>query len=251
MRLVDLTHPWNMHTPGWVGYPGNKIYYAQTFQTNKVVAQRIETSLHVGTHMDAPMHLSRNPKDIASLPLERLVREGVIVDISAAVSDWDEIKPEHITEQVEVRKGDVLIYYTGFSRYYTGGPEQDTERYFCMHPGGGRELAEWLVEMEITWTGVDTGSADHPMNTTIADMRPDLRARYERRIGMPREERWPEEDLFVMHHVPFMYDIVHVENIGGGVATVLNQRCLIGAFPWRFEGGEASICRVVAFFDME
>jgi hypothetical protein len=30
---------------------------------------------------------------------------------------------------------------------------------------------------------------------------------------------------------------------------VLNQRCLIGAFPWRYEGLEACPCRIVCFFD--
>lgn len=55
---------------------------------------------------------------------------------------------------------------------------------------------------------------------------------------MPVEQRWPEDDLFVMHHVPFMHDIVHIENIGGDIEQVLNTRCLIGGFPWRFEGDE-------------
>lgn len=250
MRIVDLTHDWSWHTPGWVGYPGSHIYYTQTFQTNRVVAQRIETSLHVGTHMDAPMHLSLNPTDIASLPLDRLVHEGVIVDISDAVSDWSVIKPHHITDRAEVRRGDVLIYYTGYNRFYLGGAEQDLERYMCMHPGGDREFAEWLVDMEIAWTGFDCGSGDHPMNTTIRTMRPDLAKRYEAMTGSPIEETWPEKDLFVMHRVPFMQNITHIENLGGDVELVLGQRCLIGCFPWKIIGGEASICRVVAFLDL-
>ncbi len=47
MKLVDLSQPWNMHTPGWIGYPGSKIYYTQTLQTNRLVSQRLETSLYV------------------------------------------------------------------------------------------------------------------------------------------------------------------------------------------------------------
>jgi hypothetical protein len=31
---------------------------------------------------------------------------------------------------------------------------------------------------------------------------------------------------------------------------VLNQRCIIGAFPWKIEGGEACPCRIMAFFDI-
>jgi hypothetical protein len=29
----------------------------------------------------------------------------------------------------------------------------------------------------------------------------------------------------------------------------LNQRCIIGAFPWKYEGLEACPCRIIAFFD--
>src|SRR5207248_7741244 len=108
MEVVDLSHSWGLHTPGWVGYAGSKIYYTQTLQTNRVVSQRIETSLHVGTHIDAPLHFAPGGADMASIPLERLVREGVIVDISDAVGPFDEVKPHHITDRVEVRGGDIV-----------------------------------------------------------------------------------------------------------------------------------------------
>jgi kynurenine formamidase len=103
VRLVDLTHPWNLHTPGWVGYPGAKIYYTQTLQTNRIVSQRIETSLHTGTHLDGPMHGTDGGLDMASLPLEKLVHEGVIVDVSDVCSDWDVIKPEHAAAYIASR----------------------------------------------------------------------------------------------------------------------------------------------------
>jgi kynurenine formamidase len=64
MRLVDLSHPWNTHTPGWVGYPGSKIYHTQTLQTNRIVSQRVETSLHVETHLDGPMHAADGAGDV-------------------------------------------------------------------------------------------------------------------------------------------------------------------------------------------
>jgi hypothetical protein len=50
MKIVDLSHVMNVHTPGCVGYAGNKMYYAQNLQTVRIVAQRIDTALHVGTH---------------------------------------------------------------------------------------------------------------------------------------------------------------------------------------------------------
>ena len=263
MKLVDLSHPWNVHTPGWIGYPGSKIYYTQTLQTNRILSQRIETSLHVGTHIDAPMHAADAIGDVASLPLTKLVHEGVIVDVSDVVGDWDIIKPKHITDKVQVKKGDILIIHTGFHRYYEGMPEKDLTRYFCMHPGATNEMASWMLDMEISWWGVDTGSADHPMNTTIRNMRPDLTKRFEEKVGMsvekyfgeytyrhPQSGRLVKEDLFPMHFLLFPSGCVHAENVGGDLTKVLNQRCIIGAFPWKFEGGEACPCRIIAFFDV-
>ena len=250
MRVMDLTQPFSMHTPGWVGYPSPKISYFQRHHTHGIVSQFLETPLHVSTHLDAEMHIKSGGADIASIPLSVLVGEGVIVDLSDVVSDWSLIRPEHLTRKVKIREGDILIYHTGWHRFYNGCAKEDEVRYFCMHPGGGRELAEWLVSMKIRWWAFDTGSADHPMNTSIRYKRPDLAREYRRRTGRDPEAEFPERDLFVMHHVPFGAGIVHVENAGGDIERVLNQRCIIGCFPWRFVGGEASLCRLVAFLDV-
>jgi len=249
MRLVDLSQPFNMHSPGWIGYPSPKISYIQRHATNAIVSQYIETPLHVSTHIDSPMHGVSGGKDIASLPLERLCRQGVIVDISHRVGDWDVIRPEHITETMEVRRGDILIVHTGWHHFYNGQPGEDEVRYFCRHPGGDARLARWVVDMELAWLGIDWPSPEHPMLTIVRERRSDLRQEFEQRIGRRVEEFFQPEDFFSMHRIPFSHGIVHAENLGGDIDQVLNRRCLIGAFPWRFEGGEASPCRIVAFLD--
>jgi hypothetical protein len=43
--------------------------------------------------------------------------------------------------------------------------------------------------------------------------------------------------------------LIHAENVGGDIEKVLNQRFLIGAFPWRYEGLEACPCRILCFSD--
>jgi kynurenine formamidase len=249
MKLVDLTHVFSIHTPGWVGYPSPKLSYFQRHATHGIVSQWLELPLHSGTHFDGEMHIVSGGADMASIPLDRLCRDGVIVDISDEMEDWAVITPDQITSRAEVRKGDILIYHTGWHRYFNGNGDEDEERYFLRHPGGDRRLAEWIVEMELAWTGFDCGSGDHPMNTSIRVKRPDAAREYEQRTGERIDERWPEEDLFVMHRVPFRRGITHVENMGGDIEQVLNRRCLIGAFPIPIEGGEASPCRVVAFLD--
>jgi kynurenine formamidase len=249
MKLVDLTHIFSIHTPGWVGYPSPKLSYFQRHATHGIVSQWLELPLHSGTHFDGEMHIISGGADLASVPLDRLCREGVIVDLSDELDDWSVITPEMITSRMDVKKGDILIYNTGYHRYFNGRPDEDEERYFLRHPGGDRRLAEWIVEMELAWTGFDCGSGDHPMNTSIRYKRPDATKAFERAVGKSVNEAFPEEDLFVMHRVPFRAGITHVENMGGALEDALNRRCLIGAFPIPIQGGEASPCRVVAFID--
>ena len=248
-RLVDLSHPWDWHTPPWSGYPSTKIYYFQRLQDQGIVSQFIETSLHMGTHFDAQMHITPDGSDIASIPLDTLYGDGVIVDISDRVGMFDIIKPEHFEGKVEIKKGDILIYHTGWHHYYTGEREKDETKYMCMHPGGAEELADWIIDMQFKWTGFDCGSGDHPMNTSIRYRRPDIVKKFEKMTGKNIDEVFPEENLFVMHRKVFPHNILHVENVGGDIDKALNVRCKIGAFPWRFVGGEAAMCRVVAFIE--
>jgi kynurenine formamidase len=263
MQMVDLAHTMNIHTPGWVGYAGNKMYYAQTLQTNRIVAQRIESSLHTGTHLDGAMHSADGGGDMASLPLDFLVNKGAIVDISEMVSDWDIITPDMLTANVEIEKGDILIVHTGYHRYWEGKPQQDLVRYFTMHPGGKKELVDWMLEMEIKWFGIDAGSGDHPMNTTIRHMRPDLTKQFEEKVGKRVDEVFPpyeythrlsgrvvKNDLFPFHNYAMQFNLLHAENVGGDIEKVLNRRAIIGAFPWKYEGLESCPCRIIAFFDV-
>jgi kynurenine formamidase len=263
MKMVDLSHTMNVHTPGWVGYAGNKMYYAQNLQTQRIVAQRIDTALHVGTHFDGALHATDGRGDMASYPLDYLVNRGAIIDVSEHMADWTVITPAMLSGKVAIEKGDILIIHTGWHRYYEGQPEQDLVRYFCMHPGGGMELLRWMLEMEIKWFGIDCGSADHPMNTTIRLMRPDIARQFEEQVGMSCEEFFPRyeythrlsgrkvrNDLFPFHNYAFQEGLQHAENVGGDIEQALNSRCLIGAFPWKYEGLESCPCRIVAFFDL-
>ncbi len=265
MRMVDLSHMMNLHTPGWVGYAGNNMYYAQNLQTKAIVAQRIDTALHVGTHLDGAMHATDAKGDMASYPLDYLVSPGCVVDVSEHMEDWAVITPEMMeSADVEIKEGDILIVHTGYHRYYEGRPQQDLVRYFCLHPGGNFALLQWMLDKKIKWFGIDCGSGDHAMNTSIRYMRPDLTEEFENRVGMSCREFFGEyeythslsgrkvkADIFPFHSYAFQEGLIHAENVGGDIERVLNQRCVIGAFPWRYEGLEACPCRIVCFFGVD
>src|SRR5215831_17602300 len=264
MKIVDMSHVMNVHTPGWVGYAGNKMYYAQNLQTQMIVAQRIDTALHVGTHFDGAMHATDDPKgDMASLPLDYLVNRGVVVDISAKMSDWAVITPEIIESAgADIRDGDILLLHTGWHRHYEGRPQQDLVKYFCFHPGPNLDTLHWMLKKKIKWWGMDTGSCDHAMNTSIRAMRPDIAAQFTKLHGKTpaeffgtfeyihkRSGRRVVADVFPFHSWAFQEGLLHAENLGGDIEIMLNKRALIGAFPWRYQGLEACPCRIVAFLD--
>jgi kynurenine formamidase len=128
MQVVDLSHVMNVHTPGWVGYAGNKMYYAQNLQTQMIVAQRIETALHVGTHFDGAMHATDGRGgDMASLGLDYLIGRGTIVDLSDQVTDWTVITPEMIMATgADIRDGDSCCIPVG-----TGSTRVRVGRIWC------------------------------------------------------------------------------------------------------------------------
>ena len=119
------------------------------------------------------------------------------------------------------------------------------------HPGPTREFADWCQKMKIKWIGVDCGSADHPMNTKIREWAPvqakECDAFMRNKYGKSMDEVLPGADYQVMHIALFPDNILHAENLGGDIDQILGRRLIIGCFPWRFVGGESSICRIVAF----
>jgi len=72
-------------------------------------------------------------------------------------------------------------------------------------------------------------------------------AYFQKRYGKSIDDLFPPDHYQLMHIDLFPQDIIHAENLGGEIDKVLNRRMVIGCFPWRWVGGESSICRIVAF----
>lgn len=247
MRLVDLSHPVSMHMPGWQG-PGLRMWYWANRTPNGIAVQVVETQMHVSTHIDAPLHGIPGGGDMASVPLDQLYGPAAIADVSE-LGEWGIITPEVVMKKVEVRPRDILILHTGWHKYYTGMPEENPDKYFCFHPGPDPSFADWAVEMKLRWVGLDCGAGDHPMNSSMRDRRPELVKVFEERFGVKVAERFPKESILCMHKKGFRHGVLHAENLGGDLATILNRRCTVGAFPWKLVDGEASICRIIAFLE--
>ncbi|MBO8159996.1 MAG: cyclase family protein [Thermosipho sp. (in: Bacteria)] len=257
IKVYDLTQNIGISTPPWPSYEPMKLWYFKRKMLQKVNGQIVQTSMHNGTHLDGQRHFMTGGKDIASLPLDGyLFGEGVIVDISKEVGDFDIYKPEHFLKVAkengfEYKKGDILIINTGYHKYAWDQPEANEEKYFYYHPGPDKEFADWVKELEIKWIGVDCGSADHPMNTILKEFRPDIaklaNKHFIDKYGKSLDEYFTDETYQLMHNYLFPEMILHAENLGGEIDKVLNRRMYIGIFPWKLVDGESSIARVAAF----
>jgi arylformamidase len=255
MQLLDLTIPFGVATPPWPTYEPLQLKYFKRLAPNGANGQLLTHSNHVGTHLDGEIHFHTPGKDIAQLPLDFLVHEGVVVDLSDCTEPYDIYTSQQVEERVEVKEGDILIIHTGFHHYGWDQPTADELRYMIMHPGPDREFAEWATRKKLRWLAVDCGSADHPMNTIVRNWMPrqaqEADLFFRRKFGQTLEERFTPEKYQLMHLDLFKLGIIHVECVGGDLDLLLNQRVTIGCFPWRFVDGEACICRMVAMVEDE
>ena len=260
MKLYDLSQPLNQDFPFWPYYPPFEVKYIKRKAEHGVNAQYIMTSNHMGTHLDAPRHFVTGGMTIDEIPLEWLYGPGVIVNLADELDELDVYTPEMIEKRVEVREGDILLLHTGWHRYAQFGEQPDEEKYIHRHPGAHRDMVAWLLDKKIHIWGVDCVSTDHPMDLPIGRFLGKgmhghcdrVRKQCEEKFGKDQIEKlFPEEDYQLTHNQLFPYNCMHVENLGGDLAApeLQNRRLTLGVFPWKFKGGEAAFCRVIAFLE--
>ena len=246
-RIVDLTEPWSPESWPYPGHPRALEEIVQTMPRDRINTWKLTTTMHVGTHVDAPLHCASRGSDVASLPFERLVRPGYVVDLRDVASQWHVITPDEVEERLPgpLEREDALILRYGWQRYGRGHEEEDSDTYFNRHPGPGRPLVEWLIERRVAWIGTDGPSFEHPANIYLRRMRPDLVAEMEEAVG--GAETFDESTWMIAHRRLLERGQLHVDQAGGDLDAVGAERVTLAIFPWRYRGGEASVCRLVAF----
>ncbi|MEZ4558227.1 MAG: cyclase family protein [Caldilineaceae bacterium] len=115
-KIYDLSQPLNQDCSFWPFYPPFEVKYFKRKSEHGVNAQYIQTSNHMGTHLDAPRHFVTNGKTIDQIPLDWLYGPGVIVDLSD-LDELDVFTPEMIEERADVQEGDILLINTGWHKY--------------------------------------------------------------------------------------------------------------------------------------
>ncbi|MCP4424663.1 MAG: cyclase family protein, partial [Chloroflexi bacterium] len=256
MEMVDMTLPFSVQTPQWANYEPLSVKYTkrvggQYFGLGRNNAH-CRASFHLASHMDGEKHFHAAGRTIGEMPFDYWFGPGVIADISELVSNSSVYTPAMIESVVDVQQGDILIIKTGWHKYGWNSPDSDEFRYMIKHPGPSPDFADWCLEKEIKWLGIDCVAMEHPMNTIQRDWHPKTFAEANEKLieqyGADWDAIYPLDKYYQdMHLNLFSKGIVHAENLGHELAGVGNGRYFIGCFVQK--GMELASCwgRFVAF----
>ena len=81
LKFYDLTNRWYHGMPEWPSAPGINTAVRKFHALNGVYEIEVDITMHRGTHMDAPIHVTENTPTIAGYPIWRFFGTGVAVSI--------------------------------------------------------------------------------------------------------------------------------------------------------------------------
>ena len=137
----------NEKTPVYPGDPSTKIEPAGELAKDGFNDHYISIGTHVGTHIDAPLHMLENGVSLDKISIEQFVGNGRLVEVNGA--NFESVKSAGIQE------GDIVLFHTGVSEKY------HDPTYFEDYPAMSEEVAKYLVEAKVKMIGVDICSVDN------------------------------------------------------------------------------------------
>jgi kynurenine formamidase len=182
--IVDLSYAYDAETIFWPtedGFTLEQEHAGTTDQGYYYAANKFCTPEHGGTHIDAPLHFNAAGKSVDALPLEQLIGEAVVVDVSDAVAvarDYQVRIPDLRSWESahgRIPRHAIVLLRTGFGKRwpdrasYLGTDERGAAAVAKLHfPGLHPDAARWLMsEREVKAVGIDTASIDYGQSTSF------------------------------------------------------------------------------------
>lgn len=187
-------------------------------QDHWYVISEIVMNTHCGTHVELPFHHVQSGQDAATFPVDRLIGEGVVIDISPWRANNSKITLSDLKSVAEgkIWPGDIVFFYTGNDSYYYTDQQHD-------RPWFTTDCIAWLVnEAQIKVMGVDTSG--HEVRADNNQPQP----------GQPNHE------LLLGAGVPLVEYLTNLH-------LLLDTRFAAFILPVKIAGAEAFPVRVVAF----
>ena len=151
MALVDLTHPFSQNMPVYPSDPVPVFKQTSTIEKEGYIDFTVTTGMHIGTHVDAPLHFIKDGKFIADFPVEKFYGQGVLIDARGQKSiDVD------LLGQKAIKKDSIVLVLTGFSQKF------GQKDYYEAYPAATEAFAKKIIALGVKILGLDTSSPDHP-----------------------------------------------------------------------------------------
>lgn len=157
-RLLDITLPLSENLPAWPGEPHAILSRLQDMAVgDECTVTRLNTVVHAGTHVDAPVHFVAGGSGVDSLDLATLVGPAQVVH----VPDTADALSADVLDSLDVPDCPRLLFRTRNSLLWDE-PRHDFRPDFVAFT---RDGAEWLVRRGVRLVGIDYLSVerfDHP-----------------------------------------------------------------------------------------
>jgi kynurenine formamidase len=161
LRVVDLTHPVAAGMPVPVGFPpvGLRPFLSRA-DGDVATVEILETSLHAGTHVDAPAHMLDDAPTIDEIDPLSLCGPAVVVDVPTP-GTWMAIEDSHLRAVEDraderIRRGDAVLLRTGHGRAWS-----DAEAYMTAGwPYLATSAIDLLLDRGVRAVGVECADPD-------------------------------------------------------------------------------------------
>lgn len=245
LRLYELSHIWNSEAPSYPGQADVAMRRAVKHSQHGVLAWNISTSMHTGTHMNAPLHMVQLTDDLADIAPDRFFGNGVILNIPKG--NWGLITAADLEAAQPVKEGDIIVINTGWHHKYSDGLE-----YYGEAPGLTEDAAQWLIAKKPKLVAIDTPFIDCPLATSMGPHRggPQMK-----RLAKSYTEATGKDPMvdhgkwYVAHKALAKAGIPTIQQVGGDVDELSGKRATFAATPWKFKKGDACQVRFVAMTD--
>ncbi len=146
--MYDISVGVSPEIPVWPGDPPVVLERVKSMENgDEANISRIQSGVHVGTHIDAPIHFVEGGATVDAIPLKSLLGRAYVVDLRKAdVLDAAALESARIPPRTRR-----LLFKTRNSELWTSG-ETSFQRDFVAVDASG---AEWLVKKGVKLVGVD------------------------------------------------------------------------------------------------
>jgi kynurenine formamidase len=149
MHLIDLTRTFHTSMPVFPGDMPPAWRQVAFIERDGYNVSQLHTGMHVGTHIDAPLHMVGGGKPLSEIPLAHFIGPGCLIDARGRNPiDGD------LLEGVDIPAGAILLVYTGWGQHF------GADSYYRDYPELTRAFAERAIAAGVKIIGMDSPSPD-------------------------------------------------------------------------------------------